>query len=66
MAGNIPLVGFHDMLSVLITGNKLIARLSSKDIDSVKLITDIISFVNPSMGETISLTERQVTGFDRK
>ena len=31
MAGNIPLVGFHDFLSVLITGNNLIAKTSSKD-----------------------------------
>ncbi len=31
MAGNIPLVGFHDYLSVLISGNKLQAKLSSKD-----------------------------------
>ena len=31
MAGNIPLVGFHDFLSVLISGNNLIAKTSSKD-----------------------------------
>jgi hypothetical protein len=31
MAGNIPLVGFHDYLSVLISGHKLQAKLSSKD-----------------------------------
>src|SRR4051812_38036100 len=27
MAGNIPLVGFHDMLCVLISGNKLLGKL---------------------------------------
>tara|TARA_R110002050_G_scaffold204327_2_gene339725 strand:- start:32502 stop:33527 length:1026 start_codon:yes stop_codon:yes gene_type:complete len=31
MAGNIPLVGFHDYLSVLISGHKIQAKLSSKD-----------------------------------
>ncbi len=31
MAGNIPLVGFHDFLSVLITGNIAFVKLSSKD-----------------------------------
>jgi hypothetical protein len=31
MAGNIPLVGFHDFLSVLISGHKLSAKLSSQD-----------------------------------
>lgn len=31
MAGNIPLVGFHDFLSVFITGNKSLIKASSKD-----------------------------------
>jgi hypothetical protein len=31
MAGNIPLVGFHDFLSVLISGHKQTIKLSSKD-----------------------------------
>jgi len=31
MAGNIPLVGFHDLLCVLISGHSLRAKLSSKD-----------------------------------
>ena len=30
-AGNIPLVSFHDILCVLVTGNKLILKLSNKD-----------------------------------
>jgi len=31
MAGNIPLVGFHDFISVFISGNKLMIKPSSKD-----------------------------------
>ncbi len=31
MAGNIPLVGFHDFLSVFITGHRQTLKLSSKD-----------------------------------
>lgn len=31
MAGNIPLVGFHDLLSVFITGHRAIMKASSKD-----------------------------------
>ena len=30
-AGNIPLVGFHDFLSVLITGNRFVGKLSQRD-----------------------------------
>src|SRR5512135_2657643 len=33
MAGNIPLAGFHDLLSVLITGNNILAKTSSQDPD---------------------------------
>lgn len=31
MAGNIPLVGFHDLISVLLSGNKALVKTSSKD-----------------------------------
>ncbi|HEY6976350.1 MAG TPA: acyl-CoA reductase [Chitinophagaceae bacterium] len=31
MAGNIPLVGFHDMLCVFVSGHKAVIKLSSKD-----------------------------------
>lgn len=31
MAGNIPLVGFHDLLCIFITGNKALTKVSSKD-----------------------------------
>ena len=31
MAGNIPLVGFHDFLSVLISGHSLLVKQSSSD-----------------------------------
>ena len=31
MAGNIPLVGFHDFLCVFISGHKAMIKLSSKD-----------------------------------
>jgi hypothetical protein len=31
MAGNIPLVGFHDFLCVFLSGHKMLAKLSSKD-----------------------------------
>lgn len=31
MAGNIPLVGFHDLLTVVISGNNALVKLSSQD-----------------------------------
>ena len=48
MAGNIPLVGFHDFLSVLITGNNMIAKTSSKDPELIVFISDILCDINPN------------------
>ena len=36
MAGNIPLVGFHDLLCVFISGHKAIIKASSKDDELIK------------------------------
>ena len=40
MAGNIPLVGFHDWLCVFISGQKALIKLSSKDHVLLKHLTD--------------------------
>jgi hypothetical protein len=40
MAGNIPMVGFHDLLSVFITGHKQTIKLSSKDNILIKHLVD--------------------------
>jgi hypothetical protein len=40
MAGNIPLVGFHDLLSVFISGNKATIKPSSKDKLLIQHLTD--------------------------
>jgi len=64
MAGNIPLVGFHDFLSVLITGNKIIAKTSSKDPDLIVFVRDILCDIDPEFSEMIEFTERPLAGFD--
>ncbi|RXK87377.1 acyl-CoA reductase [Filimonas effusa] len=40
MAGNLPLVGFHDFLCVFITGHKIVIKLSSKDEVLLKTIVE--------------------------
>jgi hypothetical protein len=64
MAGNIPLVGFHDFLSVLITGNNLIAKTSSKDYELIVYISNILCSINPGFKESIEFTEGTITNFD--
>ncbi len=65
MAGNIPLVGFHDFLSVLISGNRVLAKTSSRDPDLIVFISNILCSLNPGFSERISFTEGLLRGFDK-
>jgi hypothetical protein len=64
MAGNIPLAGFHDFLSVLICGNHVIVKTSSKDSQLIKGISEILCSVNPGFRGRIEFAEGLLTGFD--
>ena len=64
MAGNIPLVGFHDFLTVLITGNNVVAKASSKDKDLIMFISGILCNINAEFGEKFSFTDGLLKGFD--
>jgi hypothetical protein len=64
MAGNIPLAGFHDFLSVLISGNNIIAKTSSKDSLLIRYIADILFLVNPEFRKHVSFAVDSLTGFD--
>ena len=57
MAGNIPLVGFHDFLSVLISGNKALVKLSSNDKTFLPLITKYLEHVESNFKGKIYFTE---------
>ncbi|MDO6808646.1 acyl-CoA reductase [Zobellia galactanivorans] len=64
MAGNIPLVGFHDFLSVLITGNKVLAKLSSNDNVLNIFIKDYLVSIEPSLKDSIEISDGRLEGFD--
>ena len=64
MAGNIPLVGFHDFLVVLISGHELIAKQSSSDSYFLPLIAKYLEYVQPEFKGQISFTEEKLTGFE--
>jgi hypothetical protein len=64
MAGNIPLVGFHDFLSVLISGNNLIAKTSSKDSELIRFISNTLCTINPLFADRIEFTEGTLKDFD--
>ena len=64
MAGNLPLVGFHDMLSVLIGGHRFIGKTSSKDPVLPHLLIDIIIEIEPKLEPFIVLTSERFSSID--
>lgn len=58
MAGNIPLVGFHDFLTTLLSGHKPVIKLSSDDKRLLPLLIDVIISLQPELGGVITITER--------
>lgn len=64
MAGNIPVVGFHDFMSILISGNILSAKLSSDDDKLLPLIGELLTSIEPGFKDMISFTTNQLKGFD--
>lgn len=63
MAGNIPLAGFHDLLSVLASGHAIMAKLSSKDSVLIQFLVDKLTGIDPRFSERISLPS-QLKNFD--
>ena len=64
MAGNIPLVGFHDFMTVLISGNRFIGRLSSDDTELLPAIARILISYDAGLQEYISFTKERLSNFD--
>ena len=64
MAGNIPLVGFHDFLTVLITGNSIVAKLSSKDSTLMTCVKDILCGIEPAFKDKITFTDGNLENYD--
>jgi hypothetical protein len=63
MAGNIPLVGFHDFLSVLVAGHSVMIKLSSKDTIWIRYIVKELIRIEPRFAGRIIFAE-QLKGFD--
>lgn len=64
MAGNIPLVGFHDFLAVLLSGNSVLAKLSSGDKTLLPLIGEFLIYHEPALSSHIHFIDGQFRDFD--
>jgi Acyl-CoA reductase (LuxC) len=58
MAGNIPLVGFHDLLCVLLSGNILIAKPSSQDTVLMHFVSSLLKKIEPRFNDNLFFEER--------
>jgi len=63
MAGNIPLAGFHDLLSVLMSGHTVMAKLSSKDSVLPSYLINKLVTIEPRFEQLIILPP-QLKNFD--
>ena len=61
MAGNIPLVGFHDFLCVLITGNIINVKLSSSDSVLLQFLANKLIAIEPEWKQYINFVDRVPT-----
>lgn len=64
MAGNIPLVGFHDFLSVLVTGHQVVVKQSSNDKQLLPFLAKYLEYVEPDFKGLITFTEEKLEHFD--
>ena len=64
MAGNVPAVGFHDFMSVLMSGHRILARLSSDDKKLLPAMADVLQSIEPDFEKYIRFTEGQLKDFD--
>ena len=64
LAGNIPLVGFHDFLSVLISGHSVLVKTSSNDQKLLPFLAKYLISIDTRLAEFITFSEGKLQGFD--
>ncbi len=64
LAGNIPLVGFHDFLSVLISGHNVVVKTSSNDQHLIKFLAKYLIALDNRFQQKITFVEGKLENFD--
>lgn len=64
LAGNIPLVGFHDFLSVIMSGHRALVKTSSNDQHLLPFLASYLTAIEPQLESQIELTKGQLHDFD--
>jgi len=63
LAGNIPLVGFHDVLCVIASGNKALIKASSQDARLIKAVLEKLVAIDPAFADSFTFVDK-LEGFD--
>ncbi len=64
MAGNIPAVGFHDFLMVLLCGHSITAKISSDDRLLIPALAAMLVAIKPEFAGRIHFSEGKLEAFD--
>jgi len=65
MAGNFPLAGLHDLVCVIITGNKAIIKPSSDDKILINFFVEFLYKEFPETNKIIEITTGKLADFDK-
>ncbi len=64
MAGNIPVVGFHDMLCVLLSGHNILIKVSSDDPTLIPFLAGMLIYFEQGFAPAINFSEARMNNFD--
>lgn len=64
MAGNIPAVGFHDMLCVLLSGHNILIKVSSDDPAFIPFFAGMLIYFEKDFAPKINFSEARLNNFD--
>lgn len=64
LPGNLPLVGFHDFLCVLMSGHQALIKLSSEDARLLPALVQILTTFEPALANRITFVSGKMQGFD--
>lgn len=63
-AGNIPLVGFHDLLCVLISGHRVRMKLSSDDAGLTPAVLELLRLIAPDLAAHVTVAAQKLGEVD--
>mgnify|MGYP000545431330 CR=1 FL=1 len=63
-AGNLPLVGLHDLLSILASGHKALVKPAKDDQELMENVMALLMVVNPSLKDRLILAKGKMSDFE--